>query len=370
VTQSATANRLAAIQEAMRERGVDLAVIGPTSSLRYAIGFRALPTDRLTVLVVSRDSAVMVMPDFESPEFIEATGFEHVVPWADRIGPAPAVAEAFARLGELPALPRAVVDDELPFQFFTHLRGHLGAEPVLASTLVGELRLVKSPDEQERIARTGELISAAIDFFYERVSPGMTEQELKRLLEGFLWEGGADTVDYVLVQAGSNSAQPHHPAGSDVLRDGEPVLVDIAVCLDGYFADITQQAFLGEPTPEYTEAYGVVSAAQAAGVAAAVAGAKVEDVAEAASAVIADAGYGEWSGPRTGHGLGADVHEAPSVVEGNDAELRPGFVITVEPGVYVPGRWGIRIEDTVIVTSDGPRSVTRGARPLHAKRGS
>lgn len=368
VTQSAAANRLDAIQQAMTERGVDLAVIGPTSSLRYALGFRALPTDRLTALVVSRDAAVMVMPDFESPEFIEATGFEQVVSWADKIGPRPAVEEAFARLGALPDSPRAVVDDELPFQFFTHLRGYLGSEPVLASTLVGELRLIKSPEEQERIAGTGELISAAIDYFYERVTAGMTELQVKRLLEAFLWDGGSDTVDYVLVQAGANSSQPHHSADTSVLKAGEPVLVDIAVCLDGYFADITQQAFLGEPTPEYVEAYGVVSAAQAAGVAAAVVGAKVEDVASAATAVIVDGGYGEWSGPRTGHGLGADVHEAPSVVEGNEAELLPGYVITVEPGVYIPGRWGIRIEDTVIVRDEGPRSVTRGARPLFAKR--
>lgn len=366
--RNATVNRLGTIQEAMAERGVDLVVIGPTANLRYALGFRALPTDRLTALVVSRDAAVMVMPDFEAPEFIEATGFEAVVPWADRVGPAPAVEEAFARLGSLPAEPRAVVDDELPFQFFTHLRAHLGPDPGLATSLIGELRLVKSPDEQERIARTGALVSDAVDLFQERVEPEMTELEVKRLLETFLWEGGADTVDYVLVQAGANSAQPHHTAGTDVLQAGEPVLVDIAVCLDGYFADITQQTFLGEPTREYAEAYEVVRAAQDAGVRAAVPGAKVEDVAAAATAVIEDAGYGEWNGPRTGHGLGADVHEAPSVVEGNDAELRPGFVITVEPGVYIPGRFGIRIEDTVIVTEEGPRPVTRGARPLHAKR--
>jgi Xaa-Pro aminopeptidase len=350
----------------MEERGVDLVVIGPTSNLRYALGFRALPTDRLTALVVSRDSAVVVMPDFESPEFLEATGFDAVVPWADRIGPAPAVAEAFERLGDLPASPKTVVDDELPFQFFTHLRAYLGPDPGLATSLVGELRLVKSPDEQERIARTGELISRAIDLFQERAAPGMTELEVKRMLEAFLWEGGSDTVDYVLVQAGANSAQPHHSAASDVLQEGEPVLVDIAVCLDGYFADITQQTFLGEPTSEYVEAYEVVSEAQAAGVEAAVAGARVEEVAEAASAVIDDAGYGEWSGPRTGHGLGADVHEDPSVVEGNGDVLRPGYVITVEPGVYLPGRFGIRIEDTVIVTDGAPRCATRGARPLHS----
>jgi Xaa-Pro aminopeptidase len=107
--------------------------------------------------------------------------------------------------------------------------------------------------------------------------------------------------------------------------------------------------------------------AQAAGIAAAVAGALVEDVAVAASSVLIDAGYGNWMGPRTGHGLGADVHEAPSVIEGNRSELRAGVVITVEPGVYIPGKFGIRIEDTVIVTDGGPRRVTRGSRPLHAK---
>ena len=230
------------------------------------------------------------------------------------------------------------------------------------------MRLVKSADEQERIARCGVLISEAIDLFQERAAPGMSELDVKRMLEEFLWDGGADSVDYVLVQTGANSAQPHHEASaSDVLRAGEPVLVDIAVSLDGYFADITQQTFLGEPTREYSEAYAVVSAAQAAGVTAAIAGAKVEDVASAATAVIVDAGYGEFNGPRTGHGLGGDVHEAPSVVEGNATEMVPGFVITIEPGVYVPGSWGIRIEDTVIITDDGPRSVTRGARPLHSK---
>src|SRR5262245_4925787 len=242
----------------MAERGVDLVVIGPASNLRYALGFRTLSTDRLTDLVVSQASAVMIMPDFESPEFHEATGFEAIAPWADRIGPAPAVSEAFDRLGPLPASPTTVVDDELPFQFFTHLRPYLGSEPGLATSLVGELRLVKSPDEQERIARAGELISEALDLFQERAAPGMTELELKRVLEAFLWEGGSDTVDYVLVQAGVNSAQPHHSAGSDVLQAGEPVLVDIAVCRDGYFADITQQTFLGEPTAEYVEAYEVV----------------------------------------------------------------------------------------------------------------
>jgi Xaa-Pro dipeptidase len=195
----------------------------------------------------------------------------------------------------------------------------------------------------------------------------MSELALKRLIEGAMWSGGAEAVDYVLVQAGPNSSSPHHSGDATIFAAGEPVLVDISVRVDGYYADITQQVFLGTPTAEYAERYAVVREAQRAGVAAAQPGAPVMAVAEAASAVITDAGFAEWSGPRTGHGIGLDVHEPPSVVEGVPTELVPGTAITVEPGLYEPGRFGIRIEDTVLVTAEGPRCVTRGSRPLCAR---
>ena len=364
---SVTLNRLCAVQSAMAARNIDVVVIGPSSNLRYVLEYRALQTDRLVALIVSQESAVMVMPDFESSEFVETTGFSDVVPWSDRVGPKPAVKDAFARIGTLPAQPTTIVDDDLPFQFFWQLREQLGPEPGLSSEFLGELRMIKSSDEQERIARTGELVSVGIDVAQENARPGITELDLKREIEAALWEGGAESVDYVLVQAGENSARPHHSAGHDTLRAGEPVLVDIGVCMDDYFADITQQAFLGDPPAEYAQAYDVVRAAQEAGFAAVRAGAAVGDVASAASAVIIDGGYGDWNGPRTGHGLGVDIHEPPSVIEGNETELQPGMVITIEPGVYVPGRYGIRIEDTVLVTEGEAERLTRGARPLFAK---
>ena len=366
MSQSLTMTRLGVVQSAMAAREIDIVVIGPSSNLRYVLDYRALRTDRLTALVVSQTSAVMIMPDFESGEFVEATGFSEVAPWSDRTGPQPAVKDAFARLGTLPARPRTIVDDDLPFQFFWQLQGRIGPEPGLSSEFLGELRLIKSPEEQERIARTAELVSLGIDVAQREARPGITERDLKREIEAAMWEGGADTVDYVLVQAGANSAAPHHSAGNDVLRTGEPVLVDIGVCMDDYFADITQQAFLGEPPDEYAEAYEVVHAAQQAGFVAARAGAAVGDVASAASTVIIDSGYGEWNGPRTGHGLGVDIHEPPSVIEGNETELQPGMVITIEPGIYIPGRYGIRIEDTVLVTDGEGQRLTRGARPLFA----
>ncbi len=360
-------DRLAALQRAMGETGTDLVVVGPSANLRYLLGYRPLAGDRITTLLVTQTTAVMLMPDFDVDEFVESTGHGRTVPWSDKLGPAPAVVEAFGQL-DLPDDPAALVDDELPFAFLVHLRERLGtAAPGLASDLLGELRLLKTTEEEERIGRAGELVSLGVDVALDAAEPGITELQLAATIDAALREAGAETVDYVLVAGGPGAAAPHHQAGARPLRAGETVLVDIAGRLDGYFADITQQVFLGEPPSDYVHAYDTVYAAQSAGVEAARVGATAHDVDRAATQVIVDAGLGEWSGPRTGHGLGLDVHEPPSVVEGDRTELRPGVVITVEPGVYLPGRYGIRIEDTVLVTEDGPKRLTRGSRPLSVK---
>jgi Xaa-Pro aminopeptidase len=159
----------------------------------------------------------------------------------------------------------------------------------------------------------------------------------------------------------------HHRAGETELRKDEPVLIDIAARVDGYFADVTQQVFFGVPPRDYKEAYEIVATAQKEGVRAARSGASASDVDRAATSVIEAAGFCKWTGPRTGHGIGLDIHEPPSVIEGDETELVPGAVITVEPGVYLPGKFGIRIEDTVIVTDGEPHCVTSAAQPLFAK---
>ncbi|HEV2754403.1 MAG TPA: Xaa-Pro peptidase family protein [Actinomycetota bacterium] len=358
-----------ALQRAMEARGCDLVVVGPTANMRYLTGYRAMAVERITVLLVTGDAVAMVIPDFDADEFRHATGLDAVFEWADKHGPSEAIDGAFASLGLPGKTGPALVDDELRFDFFTHLRGHLRDEPGRASELLGPLRLSKTAAEQECMRRAGELVSHGIDVALERARPGMTELELKRAIEDALWDEGAESVDFVLVQAGANSAVGHHNADETLLREGEPVLVDIAARVDGYFGDITQQAFLGTPPEEYVRIYEIVASAQEQGVRAARAGATAADVDRAAAAVIEAAGFGDSTGPRTGHGIGLDVHEPPSVVAGDDTELVPGAAITVEPGVYLPGRFGIRIEDTVIVTGGDAQRVTRGARPLFAKQG-
>lgn len=359
--------RVEALQASMHEHETDLVVVGPTSSMRYLTGYRPMAVERITVLLVALEAVAMVMPYFDVDEFKEATGLDAVFEWADKQGPSEAIEQAFRSLG-LSADPAvAAVDDELRFDFLTQLRERLADQPHRASELLAPLRLSKTTEEQERIRRAGHLVSLGIDAAFQHAQPGMTELELKRTIENTLWDQGAESVDFVLVQAGANSALGHHNADDTELRQGDPVLVDIAARVDGYFADITQQVFLGPPPPDYQEAYEIVARAQEEGIRAARSGASASDVDRAATAVIQRAGFGEWNGPRTGHGLGLDVHEPPSVIDGDETELVPGAVITVEPGVYMPGKFGIRIEDTVIVTDGEPQRVTRGTRSLFSK---
>jgi len=358
-------DRVEQLQREMAARGVGVCVIGPSDNLSWLVGYDAMALERLTALVVSQTGAAMILPDFDAAEFAGVSGRPHVVPWTDRGGPARAVEEAFAMVGSIDG--DALVDDDLPFAFYSLMRDRLPAAPALASSLVGELRLRKSTEELELMARTGELVSRGIDLAQQIAEPGMTEKQLKRRIEELMLDHGADAGDFVLVQAGANAASGHHNADDTVLRAGEPVLFDISARLHGYWSDTTQQVFLGEVPDGYRAHYELVARAQEAGVRAAMVGATAHDVDAAASAPILDAGLGAFTGPRTGHGIGAGIHEAPSVVSGDMTELAEGTVITVEPGVYFPGRYGIRIEDTVVITADGPRRLTRGARDLVAK---
>ena len=359
--------RIHALQASMDEHGVDLVVVGPTSNMRYLTGYGAMAVERITVLLVTRDRVAMVMPSFDADEFRDATGLDVVFEWTDKQGPDGAIDDAFRHLSFSGAKPTTAVDDELRFDFLTRVRDRIADHPRRAGELLGPLRLSKTAGEQDRIRRAGEMVSLGIDAALEQARPGMTELELKREIENVLWANGAESVDFVLVQGGPHSAIGHHRAGKTEFRSEEPVLVDIAARRDGYFADITQQVFLGGPSAEYMKVYEVVAAAQEEGVRAARVGATAGDVDRATMRVIDAAGFAGSTGPRTGHGIGLDVHEPPSVIDGDETELVPGAVITVEPHITVEGKFGIRIEDTVIVTEEGPQRVTRGARPLFSK---
>ena len=203
---------------------------------------------------------------------------------------------------------------------------------------------------------------------------GRTEAAVSADIGARLIAEGHDVVNFAIVAAGANAASPHHHASVRVIRAGELVLCDFGGTMAGYCSDITRCVSLGPPPAEVAEAYAVLHEAQAAGVAAAVVGAACEDVDRASRRVIDDAGFGEWFIHRTGHGIGMEAHEDPYMVEGNSLPIAAGHAFSVEPGIYLDGRWGMRLEDCVVATADGPLPLNRadhvagGARRLRRVR--
>ncbi|HEY3485699.1 MAG TPA: M24 family metallopeptidase, partial [Ilumatobacteraceae bacterium] len=193
---------------------------------------------------------------------------------------------------------------------------------------------------------------------------GRTEAEVSADLSARILAGGHDKVNFAIVAAGENAASPHHHAGSRVIGEGEIVLCDFGGTMAGYCSDTTRCVFTGDVSAEIAEAYEVLHRAQQAAVAAATVGTPCEDVDRVARRIIADAGYGEQFVHRTGHGIGMEEHEDPYIVEGNARPLEPGHAFSIEPGIYVSGRWGMRLEDIVVATADGPRPLNNSDHRL------
>jgi D-alanyl-D-alanine dipeptidase len=193
---------------------------------------------------------------------------------------------------------------------------------------------------------------------------GRTEAQVSADISTRLLERGHDVVNFAIVAAGENAASPHHHPGSRVIRTGDIVLCDFGGTMAGYCSDITRCVHIGEPSAEVRDAWDVLRRAQQAAVDAARVGAHCEDVDRAARWIIADAGYGDAFIHRTGHGIGMDAHEDPYIVEGNGAALAAGHAFSIEPGIYIPGKWGMRLEDIVVATDSGPRRMNDAPREL------
>jgi len=240
-------------------------------------------------------------------------------------------------------------------------------ELVAAGRVIEGLRLVKEPSEVDRIATACDITQQCLAWLFdEAVAIGRSERELATLLERRFIDAGADGVAFPsIVASGPNSASPHHEPTDRRLQAGDLLTIDCGALVDGYHADHTRTVGIGHLDDRLVEVYEVVHAAQSAGRAAVSAGIEAGEVDAAARSVVEDAGYGEAFVHGTGHGVGLAVHEDPTVGRGATATLRPGIVLTVEPGVYLPGLGGVRIEDTLVVTADGPaRTLTDTPREL------
>ncbi|MEV0054601.1 Xaa-Pro peptidase family protein [Saccharopolyspora shandongensis] len=365
---SVLAARLTKAAETAAAAKLDALLISPGSDLRYLLGAGGESHERLTCLVLPADGRpALVVPKLEEPGFADIPLAElgiEVVTWVDGQDPHAMVADLAGRGG---APSRLAVADVMPALHTIPLRAALpGAEQVLAGTVLRELRMRKDAAEIEALRKAGAAIDRVHARMAEFLKAGRTEAEVGADISAAIIEEGHTEVAFVIVGSGPNGASPHHDVSDRVIERGDVVVIDIGGPIaEGYNSDCTRTYSVGEPAQaDVRETYAVLEAAQRAAVEAVRPGATAESIDAAAREPIAAAGFGEYFVHRTGHGIGLDVHEEPYIVGGNAAQLEPGIAFSVEPGIYLPGRWGARIEDIVIVTEDGMESVNNQPHEL------
>jgi Xaa-Pro aminopeptidase len=365
-----TVDRVHAARDLAAEAGIDLLVLTPGSDLRYLTGYHAHAMERLTALAVpSRGEPFLVVPRLEAPMVAAspAAGLElELLPWDELDDPFALLARtAEGRLGSRPQ--RVAVGSRTWAEHALGVQRALsGSALELAAPVIDRLRMVKTPAEVEELAAAG----AAIDRVHARMGEwlrvGRTETQVGADIGAAILAEGHVAVDFTIVGSGPNGASPHHELSDRTIGAGDLVVVDIGgMTATGYRSDCTRTYIVGgPPDSSVAEWYGVLQAAQEAATAAVRPGVTAEDVDAAARRVIDDAGWGGYFIHRTGHGIGLDTHEAPYIVSGNPLPLEPGMAFSVEPGIYLPGRCGARIEDIVVCTDDGVRILDNGPREL------
>lgn len=364
--------RLEQLQEEMGRADVDLAAIAPTSNMRYLLGFAPLADERLCLLLVTPDGIRLVVPDLNADQVEAHTGME-AIRWTDSAGPDQALTEALSELDLDPPIVLAVDAAMRPDALLLLQEAAQPERSMSADPLMSTLRMVKSERElgwdvpAELLAQAAAQADRALMAGVEACRPGVTEHEVAETIARYFREDGAETVNVTLVASGPHSAFPHHEAGDRQLETGDTIIIDIVATLNGYKSDVTRVVHLGEPPSDLRTVYDTVLKANRRGREAAKAGARACDVDRAAHSVIEEAGYGPYFVHRTGHGLGMDMHEAPWISAESTTVLEPGMVFSVEPGIYLPGRFGVRIEDIVAVREGECRCLTGLDRALIVK---
>lgn len=354
--------RLERTRKRMSDIGVDALLLSVGADLPWLTGYTAMPLERLTMLVLPVDGdATLVVPELEAPRVAPRPEQFTVLPWAEAEDPVGIVAALVGRRWNL------AVSDRAWARFLLALQSALpGATWQRASVVTAPLRAVKDSEEVTALRRAAQAADNVAAQLIAGEIPliGRTEAEVSRDIGDRLRAAGHEHVNFAIVASGPNGASPHHQPGARRIGADESVVCDFGGTLESYCSDITRTVFTGAPPTEFEDLYRVLQQAQAAAVAAATTGTPCEEVDGVARGAIAAAGYGDYFVHRTGHGIGLEEHEDPYLVSGNSEALVAGHAFSIEPGIYVPGRWGARIEDIVVATDAGPDPLNRAHHAL------
>ncbi len=356
--ESALERRTERVRARMAELEVDVLLLSLGADLPWLTGYQAMPLERLTMLVLPVEGdATLVVPRLEAPRVEPHPDLFDILAWDESEDPVTLVADLAGRRRH-----RVAVSDRTWATFVLRLQEALpGCWWLPASEVTSPLRAVKDPSEIDALRRA----SAAADRVAAQLVGGdialvgRTEADVSRDIGDRLLAEGHQRVNFAIVGSGPNSASPHHEPGPRVIGRDEAVVCDFGGTLDGYCSDITRTVFTGRPPIEFRTLYDVLEEAQAMAVGAATVGTRCQDVDLVARSHIHDAGFGAYIVHRTGHGIGLEEHEDPYIAGGNVLPLAHGHAFSIEPGIYVPGRYGARIEDIVVATDAGPEALNQ-----------
>ena len=358
-------SRIAQLQGRMRDSRVDLVVIGPTFNLLWLTGLNPHGDERPVLLIVGPSKAGLLIPAVNAASQRAQSSLPFYA-WSDGDGPLGALRKLLGDVSGAKGGCRVALDESMRAGFALLILDELvGWERTGLSLLLGPLRLRKDEADRAGLKASARLNDGAMRAAFASLRPGITEREVAEAAAAFFRSNDA-VPDSVSVCFGENGAFPHHHSSHRVLRQNDCVLVDLCGRRGLYLSDMTRVAVIGDPPPSFLEIVALVERALSAALAAVRPGAQARDIDHAARGVIGDAGYGQAFMHRTGHGLGLDIHEPPYIAADSDTVIEEGMVFSIEPGIYLSGRFGVRLEELVMVRggraeimSELPRDVMR-----------
>lgn len=354
--------RLELLRGRMRAENIGLLAIGPGAHMTWLLGFHPHADERPCLLLVGPDREAFLMPSLNAEGSRAETDIAFHA-WDDADGPDAALIAVIKDIAPQ-NVARVALDETMRTDFALPLLDKLaGAEPLFTHSTLGELRMRKSPAEIEALKENALINDRAFKAGFAALRSGMTEVELGDVIRSHQMDLGA-RPEFTIVGAGPNGAFPHHHTGDTSIGPGDAIVIDCGARKGNYPSDMTRMAVVGEPPEGYDQVHAVVDAAVEAALAAIRPGVLAKSVDAAARNVITEAGYGEAFVHRTGHGLGIEVHEPPYITSVSETVLDEGMVFSVEPGIYLPGRFGLRLEEIVVVRADGPEILSELPREV------
>lgn len=358
-------NKLSKLTNILLDHKVDGCLMAPTNDIEYLAGIKAYVCERFQGFFALADGRWFVIsPELYYEVWREALGEEaHIYVWSDNEG----VNGAFEKVAKDYELEgkTILINDGIRGIDLLDMEGIMKANFINGDKTLEEFRLLKDEEEIEYLSKAADIADKTFEEVVKYIKPGVTEKDISDKIKELLIELGGDELSFEpIVASGPNSSKPHYNDDKRVIEEQDLVILDYGCRYKGYCSDISRTVFIGEPTEEQRKVYEIVLRANEEAEKAVREGIAAEEIDKIARKIISDEGYGEYFICRTGHGIGLAVHEAPYIKDGNKEILKTGMAFSIEPGIYIPGKFGMRVEDIVVVDGKGSRILNKANKKM------